>query len=106
LSKTRAIHRECPQETGPRFEKFREALARADLPGASPLAIALHFALRDNPSWGGELPSWLAVALWAHEYAEGKPTREEVSEALEELCAPPSNRGVPHEPFMGHTEGR
>ncbi len=51
----------------------------------SPLAATLLRALRDNPSWGGELPSWLAVALSAHEYTEGKPTRHEVAEALEKL---------------------
>ncbi len=51
----------------------------------APLAATLLRALRDNPAWGGELPSWLAVALWAHEYTESKPTRHEVAEALEEL---------------------
>ena len=51
----------------------------------SPLATTLDRALRDNPAWAGELPSWLAVAMWAHGYTDGKPTREEVSGALEEL---------------------
>ena len=32
------------EEQEPRFEKLREALAKADLPGASPLALALHLA--------------------------------------------------------------
>jgi hypothetical protein len=42
-------------------------------------------ALADNRNWLGESPSWLGVALWAHELVEEKPTREEVAEALEEL---------------------
>ena len=29
--------------------------------------------------------TWSVGALWAHEYTEGKPTRHEVAEALEEL---------------------
>ena len=51
----------------------------------SPLAATLLRALRDNPAWADELPSWIAVALWAHEYTDGKPARHEVAEALEEL---------------------
>jgi hypothetical protein len=51
----------------------------------SPLAATLLQALRDNPRWSEELPSWLAVALWAHGYTDDKPTRHEVAEALEEL---------------------
>ena len=51
----------------------------------SPLAATLLRALRDNPSWAGEFPSWLAIALWAHGYTDGKPTRVEVAWALEEL---------------------
>ncbi len=54
--------------------------------GVSPLAAAVHRALRENPSWRGEYPSWIAVAVWAHEYTEHKPTREEVASALEELA--------------------
>ena len=52
----------------------------------SPLAATLLRALRDNPTWGDELPSWIAVALWAHGYADHKPTRFEVVEALEQLA--------------------
>ena len=51
----------------------------------SPLAATLLRALRDNPAWAEELPSWIAVALWAHQYTEAKPTRFEVAETLEEL---------------------
>ena len=51
----------------------------------SPLAAALLRALRDNPRWSEELPSWIAVALWAEGLTEDKPTRHEVAEALEEL---------------------
>ena len=29
----------------------------------SPLAASLAEALRDNPAWAEELPSWIAVAL-------------------------------------------
>ena len=51
----------------------------------SPLAATLDRALQENPRWAEELPSWLAVALWAHGYTDGKPTRHEVAAALEEL---------------------
>jgi hypothetical protein len=69
-----------------RFEDFRWRL-RGEPPGLSPLARALLRALANNREWLGESPSWLAVALWAHEppLVEGKPTRQEVAEALEEL---------------------
>ena len=52
----------------------------------SPLAATLDRALREHPRWGEELPSWIADALWAEAYTDGKPTREEVSGALEELA--------------------
>jgi hypothetical protein len=67
-----------------RFEDFRWRL-RGEPPGLSPLARTLLRALADNRHWLGESPSWLGVALWAHELVDGKPTREEVAEALEEL---------------------
>ena len=51
----------------------------------SPLAATLQRALRDNPAWADELPSWIAIAVWAHGYTDSKPTRHEVAEALEEL---------------------
>ena len=51
----------------------------------SPLAATLLRALRDNPAWAEELPSWIGIALWAHGYTDDKPTRFEVAEALEEL---------------------
>jgi hypothetical protein len=51
----------------------------------SPLATTLLRALRDNPAWTEELPSWMGIALWAHAYTDRKPTRHEVAEALEEL---------------------
>jgi hypothetical protein len=70
--------------TGEAFEDFRWRL-RGEPPGLSPLARALLRALADNREWLGESPSWLAVALWAHELVEGKPTGEEVAAALEEL---------------------
>ena len=64
-------------------DKLQVALQRSS--GLSPLAYAFRQALREHASWRDELPSWLAVALWAHEYTETKPTRHEVEEALEEL---------------------
>ena len=67
-----------------RLEDFCWRL-RGEPPGLSPLARALLRALGDNRNWLGESPSWLGVALWAHELVEEKPTREEVAEALEEL---------------------
>jgi hypothetical protein len=51
----------------------------------SPLVATLSRALRDNPAWADELPSWIAVALWAHGYTDYKPTRVDVGWALEEL---------------------
>jgi hypothetical protein len=65
------------------FDKLQAGLQRSS--GLSPLAYALRRALHDHAAWRGESPSGLAVALWAHELVEGKPTREEVAEALEEL---------------------
>ena len=52
----------------------------------SPLATTLLRALRDNPAWADELPSWIAVALWAHGYTDHKPPRVDVAWALEELA--------------------
>ena len=51
----------------------------------SPLAAAVLQALQDNPRWDEELPSWIAVAVWAHGYTDRKPTRVDVAWALEEL---------------------
>ncbi len=64
-------------------DKLQQALQRSS--SLSPLAYTLRQALRDHAPWRDELPSWIAVALWAHEYTEHKPTRHEVAEALEEL---------------------
>ena len=68
-------------------ERFREALERSKYPNISRLALTLLRALRENPTWRGELPSWLAVALWAEDWTDYKPDRLEVAEALEELRA-------------------
>lgn len=56
------------------------------VPAVSPLAATLLRALRANPSWADERPSWIAIALWAHGYTEHKPTRVDVAWALEELA--------------------
>lgn len=53
--------------------------------GLSPLAYTLRRALWDHTVWRTENASWLAVALWAHEYTTHKPTREEVAGAIGEL---------------------
>ena len=66
------------------LERLRRARDCRD--GLSPLAAELSRALAHNPSWRGEYPSWIAVAVWAHEYTEHKPTRQEVASALEELA--------------------
>jgi hypothetical protein len=76
---------EQEQVHGMHLAKFQRALQRSS--GLSPLAYALRQALREHAAWRGESPSWLAVAMWAHELVEGKATREEVAEALEELRA-------------------
>lgn len=68
-------------------DQLREKLERRKYPNLSRLALTLLRALRENATWRGEYPSWLAVALWAHEWTDYKPTREEVAEALEELRA-------------------
>lgn len=68
-------------------EQLRANLERRRYPNLSRLAITLLRALRDNATWRGESASWLAVALWAHEWTDYKPTREEVAAALEELRA-------------------
>jgi len=49
------------------------------------LVAALRAFLERNPRRGGEKPSWLAVALWAGDHVEGKPTAEAVEVALYEL---------------------
>jgi hypothetical protein len=80
------IHLRRPEQEharGMRLDKLQRALQRSS--GLSPLAYALRQALREHAAWRGESPSWLGVALWAHELVDGKPTREEVAEALEEL---------------------
>ena len=65
------------------LETLRRAADCRD--GLSPVAGALRLALRENPGWRGEYPSWIAVALWAHDYTTRKPTRHEVATALGEL---------------------
>jgi hypothetical protein len=78
------IHLRRPeQKHAPDLSTLQHALQRSS--GLSPLAYALRQALREHAAWRGESPSWLAVALWAHDLVEGKPSREEVAEALEEL---------------------
>lgn len=68
-------------------DQLRANLERRRYPNLSRLALILLRALRENIAWRGEYASWLAVALWAHEWTDYKPTREEVATALEELRA-------------------
>jgi hypothetical protein len=49
------------------------------------LVEALAAYLDRRPHRAGETPSWLAVALWADEFVEGKPTPAAVEVALHEL---------------------
>lgn len=51
----------------------------------SPLAGALRDYLERNPGDAYRPASWLAVTLWAYDLISGKPTREEVAAALQEL---------------------
>ncbi len=54
----------------------------------SPLAEALGDYLDRNPHAATETPSWLALALWAYDLVEGKPTPREIDAAIEELGRP------------------
>lgn len=54
-------------------------------PVFSPLAAAVRDYLERNPHRADETPSWIANTLWAYKLYPGKPTRHEVSYALEEL---------------------
>jgi hypothetical protein len=49
------------------------------------LVEALAIYLYRHPRRAGETPSWLAVALWADELVEGKPTPAAIEVALHEL---------------------
>jgi hypothetical protein len=60
------------------LERVESAASEAD-PG---LVEALAAYLARNPRRSGETPSWLAVALWADELVEGKPTPAAVEVAL------------------------
>jgi DNA-binding transcriptional ArsR family regulator len=66
---------------------YIEDLAPADTPEPelSPLAAALEIYLERNPGDRNQPESWIAITLWAHDLYPGKPTREEVAAALEEL---------------------
>ena len=66
---------------------LRDRLERHAAGDVSPLALQVHRALRDRPAWRAQPPSWIAVAMWAHGYAEEKPSGPGVAEALEELRA-------------------
>lgn len=66
-------------------DQLRANLERRKYPTLSRLALTLLRALRENPTWCGETPSWLATALRARESTDHKPARHEVVEALEEL---------------------
>ncbi len=68
-----------------RGAQIREALDRKAAGDVSPLALAVHRALRDRPAWRRETPSWIAVSLWAYGYAYGKPAPAAVADALDEL---------------------
>ncbi len=60
----------------------------------SKLARALGGYLDRSPHDACQRPSWLGVTLWAFELVDGKPTSEEVAEALGELGGEPYLRGL------------
>jgi hypothetical protein len=53
-------------------------------PFLTPLAVAVHDYLERHPSRATETPSWIANTLWCYDLYPGKPTRYEVTVALEE----------------------
>jgi hypothetical protein len=53
-------------------------------PLLTPLAVACRDYLERNPSRATETPSWIANTLWAYDLHPGKPTRHEVTVALEQ----------------------
>jgi hypothetical protein len=67
-------------------ERRRREDQRETLPAPEPeLVEALAKYLDHNPRRQEEQPSWLAVAMWAHEYLPDKPTPASVESALYEL---------------------
>ena len=60
-------------------------LPTPELSKLSALAVAVRDFLDRNPHRAGEAPSWIGNYLWSHDLYPGKPSREEVAAALEEL---------------------
>ncbi len=57
----------------------------SDSPPVSALAAAIRDYLDRNPHDACEPPGWIGATLWAYDLFPGKPTREEVRAAIEEL---------------------
>lgn len=74
---------------------FVEDLEPPDLEPEPELVGALRRFLYRNPHRRREEPSWIAVAVWADGYVEGKPAPAEISAALEELGGARYGRGLP-----------
>lgn len=66
-------------------EEVTEVVEEPEVPEASPLARALDAYLRLNPDDACQSPYWLGTTLWGHDLYPDKPTRAEVSAAIEEL---------------------
>jgi transposase len=64
---------------------YIEDLERVEEPVVSALTAVLRDYLGRNPGHSREPAGWLANTLWALELYPGKPTREEVAAALDEL---------------------
>ncbi len=62
-----------------------EWMPEPDVPLLTPLAVAVRDYLERHPSRATETPSWIANTLWAYDLYPGKPTRYEVTVALEDL---------------------
>jgi hypothetical protein len=67
------------------LEDFEEWMPEPTMPLLSPLAVVVREYQERNPSSRREAPSWIANTLWAYELYPGKPTRFDVTSALEEL---------------------
>jgi hypothetical protein len=81
-------HRAPTEEEMDRARAERERrrdVERSGPPPVSPLAAAVRDYLLLNPRRADESAGWIATTLWAEELFAGKPTRDEVTAALDEL---------------------
>ncbi len=91
------VEREKAERRKPRAEacrpdgtisELRPVEAPPEAP-VSPLAAAVRGYLDRSPADARRSPYWIGVTLWAHDLYPGKPTQEEVREAVRELGGTP-----------------